>query len=106
VLTTSYFGQVLTKERKRRREAAESEDSGADEEAAAAEKPKKKRKSRKASEEGTQRVPRKKPGDEGYDPYDFDSEAEDSQEGESQSVAGSHVGAKWLKYKVLEVSWY
>ncbi|KAF6038724.1 MCM3 [Bugula neritina] len=97
------FKRVLTKERKRRREAAESEDSGADEEAAVAEKPKKKRKSRKTSEGGTQRVPRKKPGDEGYDPYDFDSEAEDSQE-EEVSASVKDGGKKSQEMEVEEES--
>lgn len=52
-----------------------------EEDAGDAEKPKRRRKSRKTGD-ATRRVPRKRPGEPGYDPYDFDSEEEDSQEGE------------------------
>lgn len=72
--------QVLTKERKRRR-ASLSDDSADDVSDGVVEKPKKKRRSKKAKDgnEDRPRIPRKKPGEDGYNPYDFDSEEEDSQ---------------------------
>lgn len=75
---------MLTKERKRRRATTDSDESGAEaDDTAASEKTKKRKKRSKKAGDVKERVPRKKPGEEGYDPFDFDSEAEDSQEGKS-----------------------
>ncbi|XP_067934630.1 DNA replication licensing factor MCM3-like [Watersipora subatra] len=74
------FKRVLTKERKRRR-GGDSDESES-EEAAKEKRVKKKSKSLP----GKKKVSHKKPGDEGYDPYDFDSEAEDSQEDEAPAT--------------------
>ncbi|KAG1669231.1 DNA replication licensing factor MCM3 [Nymphon striatum] len=83
----AYFKKVIIKPKKRRR--AESDDSEAEEdvdENKSKEKSKKKR--RKTGE------PRKQPGEDGYDPYDFSSDDDndimDTAEPEPQPVRGAH----------------
>lgn len=81
----AYFKKVLKKERRRKRSAG-SDVEGSDEEEEeeveenGAKVPKEPRKKRGRSDE-----PRKQPGDEGYDPYEYDDEGIDVEKGSSAS---------------------
>ena len=106
------FRQVLTKERKRRRADSSDSEGEARGEGDNSQSPKdkqrtKKKRSKRTGGSTVERLPKKKPGEEGYDPYDFDSEAEDSQEGMiytltsvSSSIYPTRVGYNAVHYTV------
>ncbi|CAH1772733.1 unnamed protein product [Owenia fusiformis] len=77
----AYFKKVLAKDKKRRHKDDTTDEDTDDDQDSKPEKPKKKRSTKRKDDKdkpAKERRPRKNPGEEGYDPYDFETNDEES----------------------------